>query len=92
MNETMIPNVSQIDVSGYSEKAIGLLGKISVWIKQKFSFIGLDLSINLLMILIALIVLYFSSKITNKMAKILIWIVSILLLVSGIYQIFGGGA
>ena len=84
-------NESITDIGGYSEKAVGILGQISEWVKSKFSSIGLDFSINLLMILIALIVLYFSSKITNKIVKVLIWVVSIILLASGVYQILGGG-
>lgn len=85
MNETNVSNLGE-----YSDKAIGMLGKVSLWIKDKFTNLGVDFSINLLMILIALIVLYFSSKITNKIVKVLIWIVSIVLLASGVYQILGG--
>jgi len=69
-------NESITDIGGYSEKAVGILGQISEWVKSKFS---------------SLIVLYFSSKITNKIVKVLIWVVSIILLASGVYQILGGG-
>lgn len=84
-------NESITDLSGYSDKAVGLLGQISQFIKDKFSAVGIDFAINLLMVFVALIVLYLASKITNKLAKFAIWIIALILLASGVYQIFGGG-
>ena len=85
-------NSTDIDVSGYSDKAIGMLGQISLWLKETASKIGIDYSINLLMITVSVIVILLASKVTNKLAKFAIWIIALILLASGVYQLLGGGA
>ena len=68
-----------------------IVGNVSLWIKNKIMDMGLTfpnaLSI-ILTICIGLILIVVGTKITNKIAKFLLWIFGFILIIGMLYSLF----
>jgi hypothetical protein len=71
-------------------KALDFIGNISEFIKLKIEYLGVTFSpifATILTLFIGVLLVYIGSKISSKIAKVLLWILGSLLILGLIYSI-----